>query len=127
MHKVTNGPTAYFDVDSTLLEWDLPEGVDINDDELVYVRCRGHSERLLPNEHNIKLLRQFAKRGIAIIVWSAGGSDWAEAAVQALDLEEFVSVVTSKPHYYIDDLENPREFMGKHIFININGEKNGKN
>jgi len=126
MHKVPCGPTAFFDVDGTLLSWDTPEGVDINDDRMVSVRCRGHCEKLFPNQHNIKLLKQFAQRGIAVIVWSAGGSDWAEAVVQALNLEEYVSVVTGKPDYYIDDLENPREFMGKHIFINLDGENNAK-
>lgn len=123
MYKVTNGPTAFFDVDDTLLQWNLPEDIEINDDRLVSINCRGYNENLLPNDHNVKLLKQFAKRGIAIVVWSAGGSDWAEAAVKALKLEDFVEVVTSKPMYYIDDIKEPTKFMGSHIFIKPDGSR----
>ena len=79
--KVPCGPTVFVDVDDTLLMWDLPEGIDLNDDRLVLVNCRGHKEKLMPNKHNIELLKKMAKRGHAIIVWSGGGADWAEACL----------------------------------------------
>jgi len=122
-YKVPSGPTAFFDCDDTLVMWDLPEDMNLNDDRLITVSCRGHNERLLPNEHNIDLLRKFARRGHAIVVWSGGGSDWCEAVVKALGLEEFVHVITGKPNYYIDDQADPRKWIGKHGIFTIDGQK----
>lgn len=101
MYKVPCGPTAYFDVDDTLVMWEIPDGFE---EDLVTVKCREYAELLAPNKYNIKHLKKLASRGHAIIVWSAGGADWAESVVKALDLEDFVHVVTSKPHYMIDDM-----------------------
>lgn len=111
MYKVLDGKTAYFDVDDTLIMWDVPK--DYNG-PTVEVKCRGQKEIVVPHWVNVAHLIKFAKRGYAIIVWSAGGSDWAEAAVKALKLEKFVVVVTSKPTYYFDDLHCER-FMGTHM------------
>lgn len=122
-YKVTCGPTVYVDVDDTLLMWELPEGVGINDDRLVTVNCRNYSERLFPNEYNILLLKRMATRGHAIVVWSGGGADWAEAAVEALDLGDYVECVSGKPQYYIDDIANPKEWIGKHGYFEIDGTR----
>ena len=123
MYKVTCGPTVYFDVDDTLLMWDLPEGIYPNDDRLITVKCRNYTERCLPNKYNINLLISLAKRGHSIVVWSGGGADWAEAAVKALELEEFVEVVSGKPQYYIDDIANPKEWIGKHGYFDMEGNR----
>lgn len=120
MHKVPCGPTAFFDCDDTLLMWSIPEGFK---EDLVTVHCRGFVELLAPNKHNISLLKKMAARGHAIIVWSGGGADWAEAVVKALELEAHVSVVTSKPQYYIDDIANPKEWIGKHGYFDMDGKK----
>jgi len=64
-----------------------------------------------------------AARGHAIVVWSGGGADWAEAVVKALKLEEFVDVVTAKPTYYIDDIAGAREWIGKHGYFTLEGER----
>ena len=119
MYKVTCGPTAFFDVDDTLLLWDIPEGCEYT----ITVSCRGFSELLAPNTYNIELLKKFATRGHSVVVWSAGGSDWAEAAVKALNLEKYVEVCTSKPNYYIDDIANPKEWIGKHGFFTYEGKR----
>lgn len=122
-YKITCGPTVYVDVDDTLLMWSLPEGIETNDDRLITVRCREYSERLFPNEHNILLLKRLATRGHAIVVWSGGGADWAEAAVNALGLNRYVEAVSGKPQYYIDDISNPKEWIGKHGYFDIHGNK----
>jgi hydroxymethylpyrimidine pyrophosphatase-like HAD family hydrolase len=121
--KVPAGPTVMVDVDDTLLMWDLPEGVMLNDERLIDVGCRGYTERLMPNKHNIDLLKKLAARGHAIIVWSGGGADWAEAAVNALGLGKYVTVIMGKPTYYIDDIFNPKEWMGKHGYFTLDGER----
>lgn len=122
MYKVPCGPTAYFDVDDTLVMWEIPEGFQ---EDLVTVVCRDYAELLAPNKHNIKLLKKMAARGHSVIVWSAGGADWAEAVVKALELEDYVHVVTGKPTYWIDDLQNPKDVLGKHGYFDINGNKYG--
>lgn len=119
MYKVTCGPTAFFDIDDTLVMWSIPENCKYT----VSITCRGFSELLAPNVHNIDLLKKMATRGHAIVVWSAGGSDWAEAVVKALKLEEYVDVITGKPSYYIDDIANPKEWIGKHGYFNYEGKK----
>ena len=125
MYKVPCGPTAYFDCDDTLIMWDIPEGMSLNDDKLVTVSCRDYSDRLLPNKYNIELLVKMAKRGHGIVVWSAGGADWAEAVVKALGIEEYVNVVTGKPNYYIDDIKDPAKILGKYGYFDINGKRHG--
>ena len=105
MYKVTPGPTVYFDCDDTLLMWNPPK--IHSKDELIQVECRGKRSLSYPNYHNIELLKNLANRGHAIVVWSGGGADWAEAVVKALQIEDYVEVVTGKPQYYIDDIEFP--------------------
>ena len=123
--KVPCGPTVFVDCDDTLAMWDLPEGMDLSDDKLVTIPCRGYEERCLPNEHNINLLKKFATRGHAVVVWSGGGADWAEAVVIALGLEEYVEVITGKPSYFIDDVFDPSKWMGKHGYIDMDGKRSG--
>jgi len=126
--KVESGPTAFFDVDDTLLMWTLPEGVEMNDDRLVSVNCNEMSDRLFPNKYNIDLLINFAKRGHNVVVWSGGGADWAEAVVEALGLNKYVKAVMNKPQYYSDDIANPKEWIGKHGYFKLDGTRvNGDN
>lgn len=121
MHKVPCGPTVFFDCDDTLLMWDR----DFEDKRCVVVECRDYQDRLLPNDHNINLLKNLAKRGHAIVVWSGGGADWAEAVVKALHLEKYVSVVTGKPTYYVDDVKDPSKWMGKYSYHDADGVRHG--
>ena len=123
MFKIPDGRLAAYDCDDTLVMWDIPE--DFPEGDIVTVRCRDYSDRLAPNKYNIDLLKKFAKRGHYVVVWSQGGSDWAEAVVKALELEEYVQVVMSKPNYFIDDIGDPRKWMGKWGYFDINGERHG--
>jgi hydroxymethylpyrimidine pyrophosphatase-like HAD family hydrolase len=117
--KVPCGPTAFFDVDDTLVMWNNIEGASAS----VKITCRGIDSYLTPNKYNIELLKKMSSRGHAIVVWSGGGSDWCEAVVKALELEQYVHVITGKPQYYIDDLANPKEWIGKHGYFTIDGKK----
>lgn len=124
-YKVPAGPVAYFDVDDTLVMWDIPKDIKLNDPRLIKIKCRDKVSYSLPNWYNIDLLRQMARKGHGIIVWSAGGSDWAEAVVDALGLNNLVDVVTAKPSYYIDDVANPSHVLGKHGYFTIDGKRTG--
>jgi len=56
------------------------------------------------NEKHISILMSARKRGRTIVVWSAGGYEWAKVVVEALELTEHVDYIMSKPVEYIDDV-----------------------
>lgn len=90
---------AMFDCDDTLVMWDQP----IKD---VYVTDphTGKQEALSRHELHIKYLKQHKSRGFTNIVWSAGGYAWAKAVVDALELNDYVDLIMSKPVKFFDDL-----------------------
>lgn len=124
MHVMPNGPTAYVDIDDTLITWSRPDENTLEGDKVI-ITTRGISDVFVVNHYNIEYLKKLAIRGHAIVVWSAGGSCWAKAVVEALNLEKYVFAVLSKPTYFVDDIKNPIEFMGKHVFHDINGVRTG--
>lgn len=116
--------TTFFDVDDTLVMWNTtPEqlakrGVDF-DCPGSFVLIDGElresppwKQRLLPHRKHIEQLIKHKQRGHTIIVWSAGGYDWAAAVIKALKLENFVDLAISKPTWAYDDLQ-PTEFIPK--------------
>lgn len=119
-----SGPTAYFDVDSTLIEWDLPTEKTPKD-ELVQVPIRGIAGVFRYNKHNLKHLHQLALRGHNIVIWSAAGVEWCEAVAKALKIDSVVGACLNKPSYYIDDIGDANKFMGKHVFYDIDGNRHG--
>ena len=123
MYKVPNGPTAYFDVDDTIVQWS-DDGVNRLED-YVTIECRGRVGKYLINRHNLEHLIKLSNRGHGIILWSAGGSDWAEAVAKALKIEKYVDVVAPKPTYYIDDVKDPARILGKYAFYDIDGKRHG--
>jgi len=119
---VEDGPSAHFDVDDTLVCWyDIPE--DCPEDEIVNVTYRNLTDRLRINKYNVNLLKKLSIRHHKICVWSKGGSGWSRAVVKALNLEDYVDVIMSKPTYYIDDLKDPKEWIGKYQYYDINGKR----
>lgn len=117
---------TFFDVDDTLVMWNsTPEeletrGVDFTcPGSLVTIDEDGEQgfapewkTRLLPHRKHIEQLKKHKLRGHTVVVWSAGGYDWAAAVVKALGLETFVDLVISKPTWAYDDLQ-PNEFIPK--------------
>jgi phosphoglycolate phosphatase-like HAD superfamily hydrolase len=103
-----------FDVDDTLIMWhaeDLSKAIQIDDPYI-----KGCTYNLVPHEGHIQLMKKYKARGFTIVVWSAGGVDWAENVVKALKLEEFVDAVFTKPCRYVDDLKCS-EWMGNQVYI----------
>jgi hydroxymethylpyrimidine pyrophosphatase-like HAD family hydrolase len=81
----------YVDVDRTLVMWES-------------------GDKWHPHKEHIDLLRQFKYQGHGVIIWSAGGVEWALKAVKLLEIEELVDLVAGKPDWYIDD-KSSTEFM----------------
>ena len=93
----------YFDVDDTLVIWSFsPEEKD-----LIQFKYHGHVYTLKPHNKHIRFLKSQKKRSRSVIVWSAGGWEWASCVVKALGIEKYVDVVIEKPILCIDDV--PKE------------------
>lgn len=116
MQVIENDNLVMFDVDDTLIKWsDLygqPHGkaipiVDPNDNSTNY---------LTPHLKHISLVRKYKGRGMFVVVWSAAGFKWAEAVVKALNLEDCVSLICSKPTKFVDDLP-AQEILGTRVFL----------
>lgn len=111
-----NQPT-YWDVDDTLIMWNpTPEQLDRYGIE--YTDAAGFKKRFMPHLPHIEQLKKHSDRGHTIIVWSAGGSKWAELAVKILGLEAYVSVTIAKPLWYYDD-KQPEDFLGKPQYLPV--------
>jgi hypothetical protein len=92
--------TAYYDVDDTLLEWVF---CDKSDEGATLVKYKGNSFYKKRLDGNIESLKRHSMAGHTIIVWSAGGSEWAECVIKALKLESHVDIILTKPDWYYDD------------------------
>ena len=117
---------VFFDIDDTLVMWNATQeeldmrGVDFEcpgslvdiDKDSNESFAPAWKERLLPHRKHIEQLKKHKMRGHTIVVWSAGGFDWAAAVIRALKLENFVDLVISKPTWSYDDLQ-PAEFIPK--------------
>lgn len=110
MIAIKGNEFIYFDVDDTLVSWrNYPQGTERS---LPFTDPQTKAiEMLEPIQKTIAALINHKKEGKTIIVWSAGGSEWAEEVVKTLQLEQYVDVCLTKPKEYYDDIPCT-EFMG---------------
>ncbi len=71
----------------------------------------------MPHLQHVKLLKAYKTQGYTVIVWSAQGYEWAQAAVNALNLNNIVDFKMSKPLKYVDDLKGPEGVIGSRVYI----------
>lgn len=88
-----------WDIDDTLVMWDSP----IKDIYIVNPHDK-KTECLTKHELHIKYLKEHKSRGFTNIIWSAGGYEWAEVVINALELNDYVDLIISKPVKFFDDL-----------------------
>lgn len=100
MYVIKSDKTLFCDCDDTLVVWAKD----------------GHSFK--PHKAHIELLKRFFRRGQPVIVWSAGGYQWALEVVKMLKLQKYVTAVMAKPCWYVDD-QSAVEFMPEHNRIYI--------
>ena len=81
---IIDRPTIFIDVDETLVAW--------------------HCTYFKPMQNNIDSLIRHAERGHYVVVWSAGGHEWAARVVKELGLADYVDLVMTKPRWYLDDM-----------------------
>lgn len=103
------GPVVYFDVDDTLVSWYADDKL-----ETAFVSfydastCLNYKLKVI--EENVEAMRCHKLRGHAIVVWSAGGAEWAATVVAKLGLTEIVDLCIAKPTWFYDDLK-AEEFL----------------
>lgn len=96
-------PIVYFDVDDTLVSWKCYPKISKNSIEFIDPLSQGSIYLNVINEH-VEALKLHKLRGHTVIVWSAGGADWAEEVVKKLCLSKYVDACMSKPNWFYDDL-----------------------
>jgi hypothetical protein len=106
MLVIRNDMTVACDVDDTLVMWSSNRSLE----ERIHIEAGEISAWVWPHRKHIDQLKKHKARNHKIIVWSAGGFAWAEAVVNALELNEYVDVVMAKFQWYYDDLRS-EEFM----------------
>ncbi len=109
MYKLNSNMVAYFDCDDTLVKWEL---ADADDPSAVKFELNDRVFYKIPIQVHIDELKNQAMTGTALVVWSAGGADWAECVVKTLGLEEYVDVILCKPARVFDD-KDPSDYLPK--------------
>ena len=112
--KIKDGNVFACDVDDTLIMWGDPKGYP---GKTVTINTNGFPEIGAVNEFALNHLKKMKRRNYSIIVWSAGGSDWAEAVVKALGIEEYVDLIMPKIDDHLDDSKDPVDKIGRWAYI----------
>lgn len=94
--------TVFVDVDNTLILY--PTKHEIHNYDLE-VRCPYSYELLKFCKHkgHERLLKNCYAQGYAVVVWSAQGFAWCKAVIEAMELEEYVTMCMGKPQIIVDD------------------------
>lgn len=115
MQVIKSEQVSFWDVDETLVLHKTVHTRHIYDDKgnitelfprdsvVVKDPIENKNIRLYIHEPMIRLMREEARRGGTIIVWSRGGHEWAASVINALGLQDLVTLVMSKPMVYFDD------------------------
>lgn len=119
MIKFPEKPTVYFDVDNTLI---FAESDISSKTALLLPSVCINSTRFFLHDIHIEKPKEFKARGHVVVVWSAGGADWAEMVVSAAGLRDYVDVVIAKPAWYFDDLV-VTDWIGKHCYVPVTFNK----
>lgn len=119
--RIRGEKTYASDVDETLVMMDhIPD--DFDRSKLIKVNNNknkpGAWAYAIRHERHIELMRQMAARGFAIVVWSAGGEDWAWYIVHLLGLEGLVDATMGKPDWFADD-KKPEDFLKGRVYLDM--------
>lgn len=117
MRELGDKLVVCFDVDDTLIMWNNKlKGPGVGDNNVVRIKCDGMEFIAKFHQKHITNLINHKNRGHHIIVWSAGGGEWAAKAVKALGIEKYVDECMNKPSWYYDD-KKVEDWMGSPIFL----------
>lgn len=115
MIALDNEFVVAFDVDDTLVMWEKQETKSQN--AVTFLDPYDGSKHLLvPHQGHISLMKKYKGRGMCIIVWSAGGTQWAKSVINTLGLQDYVDIILTKPSKYVDDLQ-ASEILGNRVYL----------
>ena len=98
MVTTVDRPHMYFDVDSTLIK--PYEGTpEIFSQDTILI----NNSFFKINTKVIQDIKLCKTRGHTCVVWSQGGSSWAQTVLRTLDLERYVDICMAKPSWFVDD------------------------
>lgn len=117
-HKIKDGNVYACDVDDTIVMWSKPDG---HDGDLVTIRTNGFEEQCIPNTYVIEHIKKMKRRHYTVVIWSAGGSEWAESVVNSLGLDEYVDLIMPKIDEHMDDVRDPSDKIGRWSYIYPDG------
>ena len=101
-----------FDCDKTLIDYST-EGAHPN--QLIKIGLIPGEEIIVARiEEHIQMMKNMYAAKMFVIVWSASGWEWAAHIVKKLGLTKYVSLVMSKPKFYVDDI--PAESFMKRLY-----------
>ena len=107
------------DVDDTLIKWSKIKKSDTCVAFTDPYDCSQHYVAI--HKPHIKILKDRKRRGATIVVWSQSGYKWAEAVVRALNLQNYVDFVASKPIAIIDD-KPAADWLAERIYLDPNSK-----
>lgn len=99
-----NSEITAFDVDETLLIFKYPPELEPLAIEI------NSGVKVVPHYKHIQQMAEHYARGHQILIWSAGGWEWAAQVVDILDLHKYEPLVMKKISWYYDD-KPVQEFM----------------
>lgn len=113
--------TLVCDVDDTLIFWDSNCNKPFVD--ALEVTCPHDGRRTWHRVHkrHVEFLKKQHAKGYTVVVWSASGVGWAQAVVEKLGITDYVDFVMSKPLKWVDDLTDPGQILGTHIYLDEKG------
>lgn len=100
MQVFDNEYVVAFDIDQTLIMHSDSFG-----DMEIFNPYSGSKIKFYENKLHTELLKQYKGRGMCIMVWSAGGTQWAKTIINTLNLQDYVDLIITKPSKYVDDLK----------------------
>lgn len=112
MKIITNPNVVMFDVDRTLIEPYEEHKHSLSDK--ITISTPSGNEDFVELKHVTRILKRQHVQQHFIVVWSQGGDYWATVVLKALNLQDYVDLVITKPKWYHDDVD-ANEFMTRSI------------
>jgi len=109
--KIESELICMWDVDDTLIMSDI-------NGEISYLDVAGTMHRGRAHIVHVDQLKKHKARGYTNIVWSGNGYQHAEIIVKALNIENYVDFVMSKPVKYWDDLTDANNILTSRVYLN---------
>jgi hypothetical protein len=114
MQVIENEQVICVDVDDTL----VLHKKSIKGDRTICITdpYDGSQRYLVVHTGHVKILKDRKSRGATIVVWSQNGWAWAKAVVVALNLQDNVDLIASKPIAIVDD-KPASDWLAERIYL----------